>query len=153
MLCSSKIQNRKQSSLKETGYLDTTTLPVFDVNQRQSSFKDQWVGILMLCSSKIKDQKPSSLKETGNLDTKTLPVFDIYQRQSSFKDQWDGILMLCSSKIQNGKQSSLKETWLFLQKLKRFVFYASHEAEKKKWFFLIKYQFNCKMRIHSSAII
>ena len=86
----------------------------------------------MLCSSKIKDQKPSSLKETGNLDTKTLPVFDIYQRQSSFKDQWGGILMLCSSKIQNGKQSSLKETWFFLKKLKRFVFYASYESEKKK---------------------
>ena len=87
MLCSSKIQDRKQSSLKETGNLDTKTLPVFDVDQRQCSFKDQWVEFLMLCSSKIKDQKPSSLEETGNLDTKTLPVFDVYQRQCSFKDQ------------------------------------------------------------------
>ena len=43
MLCPSKIQDWKQSSLKDKGYLDTKTLPVFDVNQRQSSFKNQWV--------------------------------------------------------------------------------------------------------------
>ena len=84
-------------------------MPVFDVNQRQSSYNDQWVGILMLCSSKIQDRKQSSLKETGYLDTKTLPVLDVNQRQSSYKDQWVGILMLCSSKIQDRKQSSLKE--------------------------------------------
>ena len=43
MLYPSKINDQKQSPLKETGYIDTKTLPVFDVNQRQSSFKDQWV--------------------------------------------------------------------------------------------------------------
>ena len=43
MLCPTKIKDRKQNSLKETGYLDTKTLPVFDVNQRQSSFKDQLI--------------------------------------------------------------------------------------------------------------
>ena len=47
MLCSSKIKDQKPSSLKETGNLDTKTLPVFDIYQRQSSFKDQWVGILI----------------------------------------------------------------------------------------------------------